>query len=567
MLDVLRAGGATRIEVSRDEAQRLKFWSGRKNAFPASGRISPDYMCMDSTIPRKRLADILIAIAEMERKYGLRCCNVFHAGDGNLHPLILFDANDPDQLHRAELFGADILETSVAARRHGHRRARRRHREAEFDVRAVQRPRSASRCCALKARVRPDGPAQPRQGDPDAAALCRVRQDACAAAACCRSPSSRGFERPRRVALSTDRDGVLRTHSSTAFRPRATPTARAARIRGGGTKDFYGEPPRGEPLDMRGCAGISSYEPSELVVTARCGTPLAELEAALAEARPVPAVRAAALRRPQATRAPRRDCRRHGRGRAGRAGARRRWARCATTCSARRCSTAAARCCSFGGQVMKNVAGYDVSRLLAGSMGIARRDPRGVAEGAADAAGHAPRCASSWTSRRRCDRLNDGAASRCRSTPARGGAACWCCACAARFAAVDAAIAELGGELIDAGARQRRSGPACAITRDEFFVSAHRAMRNARRSEDRRARIARCGGCRCRRPRRRCRCRASSSSNGAARSAGCAPPRRCRRCARRRRASAAMPPCSRRIHESTGVFAPLSRRSIASTAS
>jgi glycolate oxidase len=114
MLDVLSGCGATRMEVSKDEAQRLKFWSGRKNAFPASGRISPDYMCMDSTIPRKRLADILIAIAEMEIQYNLRCCNVFHAGDGNLHPLILFDANDSDQLHRAELFGADILETSVA---------------------------------------------------------------------------------------------------------------------------------------------------------------------------------------------------------------------------------------------------------------------------------------------------------------------------------------------------------------------------------------------------------------------------------------------------------------------
>jgi glycolate oxidase len=114
MSEVLRASGATAITVSRDEAQRLRFWSGRKNAFPASGRISPDYMCMDSTIPRKRLADILQAIADMEVKYGLKCLNVFHAGDGNLHPLILFDANDPDQLHRCELFGADILETSVA---------------------------------------------------------------------------------------------------------------------------------------------------------------------------------------------------------------------------------------------------------------------------------------------------------------------------------------------------------------------------------------------------------------------------------------------------------------------
>jgi glycolate oxidase len=114
MSEVLRSAGATAIAVSRDEAERLKFWSGRKNAFPASGRISPDYMCMDSTIPRKRLADILLAIQQMEKKYGLRCANVFHAGDGNLHPLILFDANDADQLHRAEKFGADILETSVA---------------------------------------------------------------------------------------------------------------------------------------------------------------------------------------------------------------------------------------------------------------------------------------------------------------------------------------------------------------------------------------------------------------------------------------------------------------------
>jgi glycolate oxidase len=113
MTTVLREAGATRLEVSADEAQRLRFWSGRKNAFPASGRLSPDYMCMDSTIPRRALAEMLTAIADMELRHGLRCVNVFHAGDGNLHPLILFDANDPDQLHRAEAFGADILETSV----------------------------------------------------------------------------------------------------------------------------------------------------------------------------------------------------------------------------------------------------------------------------------------------------------------------------------------------------------------------------------------------------------------------------------------------------------------------
>src|SRR3984885_6830925 len=113
MEEVLKAAGASRCEVSRDEAQRLKFWSGRKNAFPASGGISPDYMCMDSTIPRKRLAEMLRAIQQMEVKYNLRCVNVFHAGDGNLHPLILFDAEDAAEMRRCELFGADILETSV----------------------------------------------------------------------------------------------------------------------------------------------------------------------------------------------------------------------------------------------------------------------------------------------------------------------------------------------------------------------------------------------------------------------------------------------------------------------
>ena len=110
---VLLANGATRLEPSADETQRLLFWKGRKNAFPATGRLSPDYMCMDSTIPRKRLAEMLREIEKMELRYALRCVNVFHAGDGNLHPLILFDANDVDQLHRCERFGADILETSV----------------------------------------------------------------------------------------------------------------------------------------------------------------------------------------------------------------------------------------------------------------------------------------------------------------------------------------------------------------------------------------------------------------------------------------------------------------------
>ena len=113
MKDVLGAAGATRLAVSRDEAERLRFWSGRKAAFPAVGRISPDYYCMDGTIPKKRLGEVLNFIGAMEKKYGLRCPNVFHAGDGNLHPLILFDANDPGQLKRTEAFAAEVLEKCI----------------------------------------------------------------------------------------------------------------------------------------------------------------------------------------------------------------------------------------------------------------------------------------------------------------------------------------------------------------------------------------------------------------------------------------------------------------------
>jgi glycolate oxidase len=107
--EVFMRAGATRITVSRSEAERLRFWSGRKAAFPAVGRISPDYYCMDGTVPRKRIGEVLNFIGTMEKKYGLRCPNVFHAGDGNLHPLILFDANHPGELERTEAFAAEVL--------------------------------------------------------------------------------------------------------------------------------------------------------------------------------------------------------------------------------------------------------------------------------------------------------------------------------------------------------------------------------------------------------------------------------------------------------------------------
>ncbi len=111
---VLKAAEAGTLRISASEQQRQLWWSGRKNAFPAAGRISPDYYCMDGTIPRRHVGRVLEAIEAMEARHGLRCMNVFHAGDGNLHPVILFDANEPGSWPRAERFGAEILELCVA---------------------------------------------------------------------------------------------------------------------------------------------------------------------------------------------------------------------------------------------------------------------------------------------------------------------------------------------------------------------------------------------------------------------------------------------------------------------
>ncbi|WP_192564537.1 glycolate oxidase subunit GlcD [Pseudomonas gozinkensis] len=110
---VLERAGATELRQARDEAERVRFWAGRKNAFPAVGRLSPDYYCMDGTIPRRELPAVLHAIAQLSAEYGLRVANVFHAGDGNMHPLILFDANRPGELDRAESLGGKILELCV----------------------------------------------------------------------------------------------------------------------------------------------------------------------------------------------------------------------------------------------------------------------------------------------------------------------------------------------------------------------------------------------------------------------------------------------------------------------
>ena len=111
--EVLKQSGATQVRTAKDEAERLVFWKGRKAAFPAVGRLSPDYYCMDGTIPRKQLPRVLKAIADLSAEYGLPVANVFHAGDGNLHPLILYDANIPGELERTEAFGGKILELCV----------------------------------------------------------------------------------------------------------------------------------------------------------------------------------------------------------------------------------------------------------------------------------------------------------------------------------------------------------------------------------------------------------------------------------------------------------------------
>ena len=110
---LVNTAGASSIKISTSEDERMLFWAGRKSAFPAVGRISPDYLCMDGTIPRRALPDMMVRMASLSQTYGLRVANVFHAGDGNLHPLILFDANQPDELQRAEDFGADILRACV----------------------------------------------------------------------------------------------------------------------------------------------------------------------------------------------------------------------------------------------------------------------------------------------------------------------------------------------------------------------------------------------------------------------------------------------------------------------
>ena len=169
--------GSTTCQISTSETERNLFWAGRKAAFPAVGRISPDYLCMDGTIPRGALPKALARIRDLSDKYDLRVANVFHAGDGNLHPLILYDANQPGEMERAEAFGADILRAcvefgGVLTGEHGvgiEKRDLMPEMFSEIDLNQQQRLK-----CAFDAQ----GPAQSRKGVSDAAPLRRTRPHA-----------------------------------------------------------------------------------------------------------------------------------------------------------------------------------------------------------------------------------------------------------------------------------------------------------------------------------------------------------------------------------------------------
>ena len=269
------ANGATSVRASESEAERLLFWSGRKAAFPAVGRISPDYFCMDGTIPRHRLAEVLSALRGMSQTYGLDLANVFHAGDGNLHPLILFDANTPGDLEKAESFGADILRKCVAVGgvltgEHGVGVEKRDLMGAMFsetDMAQQQR---------LKCAFDPRSPAQPRQGVPDLAPLRRT-----GAAARDRRPTP--VPRPAEVLMAEVLHPGDELQVAEVIRWALAGQASLA-IRGQGSKARLGHAvAAAHGLDVSALSGMVDYAPTELVFTAKAATPLAEIAAALAE--------------------------------------------------------------------------------------------------------------------------------------------------------------------------------------------------------------------------------------------------------------------------------------------
>ncbi len=197
---VLRGAGALRLRVAQDEAERLRFWSGRKSAFPAAARLAADYYCMDGTVPRRAIGPVLRRIRELGVEFGLGCVNVFHAGDGNLHPLILFDANDLGQWQRAEAFGEAILAACVEhggtiTGEHGVGVEKLGAMCGQFTAEELETFH------AVKRRLRSAGVVESRQGHPDPCALRRIRPHARA---------SRPAAVPRPAAILKPRVGRVR---------------------------------------------------------------------------------------------------------------------------------------------------------------------------------------------------------------------------------------------------------------------------------------------------------------------------------------------------------------------
>ena len=349
--------GASRIEVSQRRGAAAAVLERAQERLSGLRPHQPGLHVHGSTIPRKRLAEMLRRHQDMERKYQLRCVNVFHAGDGNLHPLILFDANDPRAIQalRAVRCGdpgderASSAAPSPASMASG---------VEKLNSMCVQFSPPSARNSRRQARVRSGRTAQSRQGDSDAAALRGVRQDARASRHAAVSRRCRDFDGGRR--RSGPASGVDRSESG-CRRARA---ARALDIRGGRHQGLLWRSRRAASRSrLRELTGISCYEPSELVVTARAGTPLRGARGRARRAGTMPRRSSRRVSRraaPWAAWSPR-DC--PGPARAA-AGPLRDFVLGATLLNGR------GELLSFGGQVMKNVAGYDVSRLMAGSWGV-----------------------------------------------------------------------------------------------------------------------------------------------------------------------------------------------------
>ncbi len=258
---VIQASGAFEIRVARDEAERLRIWKGRKSAFSAVGRLSPDYIVQDGVVPRKQLGSTLAEIEMLARKHGIRVANVFHAGDGNLHPLILFDGTEAGALEKAEELAGEILQMCIRrggsiTGEHGvgmEKREYLAHMFAPTDMEVMRR---------LRRSIDPLEIANRRKMFPD------------------------GHGRVPAPEIIPSDNGARTALRPESFRQVQQAVADHARIRprGGGTKPALSQPPEGiVSLDLRGLSGIVEYEPEEYTFTALAGTPVAEVQERLAQ--------------------------------------------------------------------------------------------------------------------------------------------------------------------------------------------------------------------------------------------------------------------------------------------